>query len=444
MNIITHEGNVNYTAFATDFAKREVLRKYIDVVNDQMGYLDWLDFTSRAVVTGDVKYENLTDGSLLDAVTVKASVSAGAADTDVTVIAKKEGVKPIVGEVIVFPDFKNALVYSVSPNGTDAADSDVVLRPIGSGSNVPALTANQLLFLSHDAQGEGGGLVGSMRRPTPVKRSNNIHVSSTSIDITDLAGATVLEIPFGGSNYKFDKSEWELMLKHRLSNANKFLTSVKGVTTDSDGRKVYTTDGLRPQIKTNGFNLSSATAGEWNLITDQKALSIAMDSARCGGADYMLLAGQSLDLAMDVDSLTNSAFSGGGISYAAYNGNERIHLAMGAKSFTMGGRTIHKSRFMPAEHNSGLGNTGYGQGRKEGYLLPTDKTKTLGSKGGTVDRIRTRYMVFGGTKDLRYLTTYDGALSKEKQGHRRVSEMAMSSNEGLETTGIEQFGMITI
>ena len=189
-----------------------------------------------------------------------------------------------------------------------------------------------------------------------------------------------------------------------------------------------------------GFTTGSG-AGVFDVVVDQKTQAIAMDAARCG-SEYMLLAGQTLDLAIDSNSLTNNAFNGGGVSYAAYNGNDKIALRMGVKSITFGGYTIHKSRLKAAEHPQLLGATGYTLSKREGFLIPTDKVKTKG--GGAIDRMRTRYMNFNGTKDLRYLETETGALAPTPTSNKREYNYTISSNQGLDIAGIEQFGLVTL
>lgn len=439
MPLFNESGVASIAAFSSDFGRRQLVRQYIDVVDDEMGFMDFFDFTGRTEVTGRISYENITEGSIFQTMAANAATTAGATGADVTIQAKKTSAKPFIGETVLFPNYATALVYNVTDNGATWA---VVLRPPNATAIIPAIAANAELVLKGNAQGEGGQLVDSLRRPTVTKRSNNIQMFTTKTDFTDLAGATETEMTFQGKSYIFPKAKFQHLISHRMQIANELLTSIKGKTTNLKGEDVWFTGGLRSLIKEGGFNMNTAAANVFNLVTDQKTLTKLMDTYRCPGGEYTLWAGQDLDIAIDENSLTNTAFTGGAISYAAYNGNKDIALALGVRSLTYGGRVIHKQRFKPAEHPSLFGASGYDLGKKEGYLIPTNKVKT--KDNGYLDRLRVRYMVYNGNKDLRYLEFEGGLLAPNPNSDKRVHEYSINSQQGLEALGIEHFGMLTL
>ena len=210
---LTRAGVINYAAFSSTFEARELIRKYIDVVDDGMDYFDWMDMTGRAVPTGNTSYDNITESSIFATAEVKTTILIGTADTNHSVDVLGTSAVPYVGETVLFPNLTMALVYSVTASGSDWT---LVLTPIAAGGLVPVLTDGDQLVLLGNAQGEGGELVHKMRKPTSTKRTNNIQIFSTMDSITDLAGSTVLEIPFNGSSYAFNKMKYQQMLSHRM------------------------------------------------------------------------------------------------------------------------------------------------------------------------------------------------------------------------------------
>lgn len=439
MPLFNENGVANIAAFSSDFGARQLVRQYIDVIDDEMGFMDFFDWTGRSEKTGRVTYENITEGSIFQTMVANAATTAGAAGANVTLAAKKTGAKPLRNETVLFKNNATAFVYNVVDGG---ATWTVTLMPPNATAVIPAIAANDEIVLFGNAQGEGGTTPDSLRRPIVTKRSNNVQMFGTKIDFTDLAGATEVEMEFQGKRYIFPKAKFQHLINHRMQIANTLLTGIKGKVVNLDGQDTYFTDGLRNQIKTGGgFNLSTITAGVFNLLDDQKALTKLMDAYRAP-YEYILWAGQDLDLAIDMNSATNAAFTGGGISYGAYNGNKEIALALAVKSLTFGSRTIHKQRFKPAEHPSLFGAPGYDLAKKEGYLMPTNKVKT--KDNGALDRLRVRYMAYNGTKDLRYLEFEDGLLAPNPNNAKRTHTYSIDSNQGLEALGIEHFGILTL
>lgn len=437
MSLLTENGVLNYAALSSNFAAREIMKEYLDVIDDGMNYFDWLDWTNKTEVTGSAEYSSLYEGSLHSLGVINANVAAGANGADVTHVYRGTNAVPLVGETVIFPNMTTGLVISVT---AASANWSVVVRP-SPGVAIPAVTADQTITFIGNAQGEGGGKPGVMRKPTATIRKNNIQIISTFNELTDLAGATKVELAFNGRQYIVDKQKYQQYLKHRMEVAATLCYQVGGFsTTNAKGEKTYVTNGLRPEIaQKGGIAFTTAGAGVFNILTDTNALVVLMSAARCG-SKYMLFAGRTLDLAIDSNGVTNSAFAGGAIKYADYSGADKINLAFGLKTITFGGFEITKSRFHLAEHPSQLGSMT--TPLREGFLMPTDMTKT--KDGKTVPRIRTRFMQFGGNKSLRYMETYDGALSEQPQGHERKAEMVLTSAQGLEITGHEHFGIITL
>lgn len=437
---VVHADVAAYATLSSTFESRNILKKYLKVIDDEWGYMDWMDMTGRREITKTPEFQNLTESSLFKPGFAVGATTAGAADAAVTVVLNgTTGVKPFKTEVVMFKDFRKGYIKTVTASG---ANWSCLIVPQGAGSIIPAIANGETIILTGNAQGEGSELADTLREPTSLIRSNNIQLFTTKTKITDVAGSTEFEIPFRGSSYIVNKVKYQQYINHRIQVANELLTSVKGVTTDEEGNKVWFTNGLRPQIKTGGgINLPVASAGVFNVVTDMKAISIALDNANATGMEYLMFAGQNFDNAVTDNSLTNTALTGGAVAYAAYNGNKEIALAFGVSQMTYGGRTVYKKRMRLAEHPGMFGATGYTM-KNEAFLLPTDRVKTA-DDSGTIDRMRIRFMGFEGNQE-RYHEVETGAFSSARNNAKRNKTLDIMSNEAVELAGIEHFMIMSL
>jgi hypothetical protein len=437
---VVHADVAAYATLSSTFESRNILKKYLKVIDDEWGYMDWMDMTGRREITKTPEFQTLTESSLFKPGFAVGATAAGAADAPVTVVFNgTTGVKPFKTEVVMFKDFRKGYIKTVTAAG---ANWSCVVVPQGAGSIIPAIANGETIIFTGNAQGEGSELADTLREPTSLIRTNNIHLFTTKTKISEVAGSTEFEIPFRGSSYIVNKVKYQQYINHRIQVANELLTSVKGVTTDEDGNKVWFTNGLRPQIKTGGgINLPVASAGVFNVITDMKAISIALDNANATGMEYLMFAGQNFDNAVTDNSLTNTALTGGATTFAAYNGNKEIALAFGVSQMSYGGRTVFKKRMRLAEHPGMFGATGYTM-KNEAFLLPTDRVKTA-DDSGTIDRMRIRFMGFEGNQE-RYHEVETGAFSSARNNAKRNKTLDIMSNEAVELAGIEHFMIMNL
>jgi hypothetical protein len=423
---------------ASGFAQRQVLAKYVDAYRDEMGYFDWMDMMSGGEeITGVPVFDHLEEDTVQSIATTVGTTTLGTGNANKTIVFLGTAAVPRVRETILFPNGVTGFVWSVTAN---SSNWDVVVKPIGS-TNIPATTDAMSLIILSNAGGEGGSNSTDVRQPTLLKRQNNIQIFESGDSITDIGGATKVEIEYNGQYYMLDKVLAQQLLIHRMQVANQKIFGVKDSFAAADGKMTYFTEGIRTTANGTGFTGQTASSGTFDIIVDGRALAVLMDAARCG-TEYMALAGQTAHLAIDVNAATNAAFSGGGISYAAYNGSKDISLAFGAKSIRFGGYTLHIQRFKPLEHKGLTGAVGYEAFKKEILLLPTDKAMIKG--GASVPRIRNRYMAFDGKKSLKYMEVETGALSPGKTNNTREYRRDIYSQEGVEIIDPKKLGVFKI
>lgn len=437
---VIHADVAAYATLSSTFESRNLLKKYLKVIDDEWGYMDFLDMTGRREITKTPEFQNLTESSLFKPGFAVGATTAGAANAAVTIVFNgTTGVKPFVSEVVMFKDFKKGYIASVTASSSNWSCS---VKPQGTGANIPAVADGETIIFTGNAQGEGSELTDMLRTPTSTLRTNNIQLFTTKTAVTDVAGSTEYEIPFRGSTYILNKVKYQQYINHRIQVANELLTSVKGTTTDAAGNKVWFTNGLRPQIKTGGgISLATSATDVFNVVADMKAMSIALDNAGSTCMEYLMFAGQTFDNAVTDNSLTNASLTGGAVAYAAYNGNKDIALAFGVSQMSYGGRTVFKKRMRLAEHSGMFGATGYTM-KREAFILPTDRVKTA-DDSGTIDRMRVRFMGFEGNQE-RYHEVETGAFSAARNNAKRNKTLDIMSNEAVELAGIEHFMIMNL
>lgn len=422
---------------------RQMLRQLIDIQDDEYTMFDYLNFTNKVanVPVGNVEYFHFLNSSLYATAEVKLAYTAGAAGATASItLLGSAGVTPLVGEIVTFPNGVNGLITAVS-----AAADPVITVKAATGVIIPSLDIAAKLIFTTNAHGEGAGTSSVMRTSAITKRSNYIQKFKTFFSETDLSGGTEIELEFMGKRYIFYKQQYEAMRKHELDIANAgYIGAKSNSMTDAVGRTVYTTEGLRNAIiNGGGVSHSTATNNVFAPLDDLLSLSEQLDAQRCP-THYTMWASQKYDNAVDKGVANTTAFAGGGINYAAYNGNDQIAIAMGSKQLSMYGYTFDKHRFSAAQHTKLYAATGYTAFLDEAYLIPVGKIKTHASNGATVDRIRVRYMGFHGDDSKRYNEVYTGGLVPTPTDNRDVFEVTYSSNQGFEFVGTEHFAKLTI
>lgn len=435
----TGAGNIDRSflstvTFTNTLEQRDILKDVLDIYDEESSMLDVLDWTGRAKPSAQTEFFHVTNNFLYATASVKTTTTAGSAGASATIVIESdEGVTPIVGELVLFP---NGIVGYVSAVSSDT-DPSLTVKPVNSSDIIPAVTDGDKLSFFSNAYAEGTAS-NKMRKSDLVKRSNKLQIFKTKTSITDIAYGSKIEVEFKGKPYYFLKQQHDAYLKHRMDilYAILFGRESSGLT-DAAGNTINTTSGLRDTIINKGGIVSNTASANTISLDDLKALSRLMDANRCP-SEYFLWAGADFDNEFDADLTAITQFVNGGIQYGAFGGNKEKALQLGIDSLKVFGRTFHKKRLNALSHPQVSAATGYTQFVDEAYLVPADKVKTE-QGGGLIDRMQIRYLEMADGVNSRFREKMLGGLAPIPTSDTDTLDIVYTSIEGLQVAGAEHF-----
>lgn len=430
----TSAGAINrtYLSSVNFLDQREILKNVLDVAESE-SFLDVLDVMGRAVPTATIEYHNHVNNSLYAKATQgNAPVDiAAAAEGTITLAASQ--VQPVIGEIVMFASGNQGIV-TANPTATT-----VTVRAIDAIDTTDTANGATVVFISN-AHTEGSGAQ-MMRKSNLTQSTNRVQIFKTKTSITDLAAGSKIEVEYKGKPYYFIKQQHDAFLKHRLDVAYSMLYG-KGVnTSDADGNTVNLTKGLHTYISEKSNDINVATGGSV-AVADFSTISRLLDKSR-GPAEYMILAGGEIDNAIDTGLATADPFKSGGVQYNAFNGSSEQAVALGFESFRFFGRTYHKKRLQALDNTEVTNPVSSFKFDEYAYFIPDGKMK-VEQGGGSIDRIRTRYLELHDGTTTRYREKLLGGLAPTPTSESDTLDIVYSSIEGLEVVGPEQFGWLNL
>lgn len=430
----TSAGAINrtYLSSVSFLDQREILKNVLDVAESE-SFLDVLDVMGRAVPTATIAYDNFVNNSLYAKATqgnAPVSISAGSTGT-VTLAASQ--VQPVIGEIVMFASGNQGIV-TANPSATT-----VTVRAIDAIDTTDTANGATVVFISN-AHTEGAGAQ-MMRKSDLTKSQNRVQIFKTKTSITDLAAGSKIEVEYKGKPYYFIKQQHDAFLKHRLDVAYSMLYGKGGTTSDASGNTVNLTKGLHTYISEKSNDIDVASGGSVD-VDDFSTISRLLDKSR-GPAEYMILAGGEIDNAIDKGLATSDPFKSGGVQYNAFNGSSEQAVALGFESFRFFGRTYHKKRLQALDNTEVTNPVAAFKFDEYAYFIPDGKMK-VEQGGGSVDRIRTRYLELHDGTTTRYREKLLGGLAPTPTSESDTLDIVYSSIEGLEVVGPEQFGWLNL
>lgn len=432
-------GNIDRTflstvSFTNTLEQREILKQVLDIYDEEASMLDVLDWTGKAKASAQTEYFTVQNNFLYATATVKTLTTAGSAGASASIVfTGATSVKPVVGELVLFP---NGIVGYVSAIDS-ATDFTVTVKPVNSADVIPAVAVAQKIPFFSNAYAEGTGS-NQMRKSDLVKRSNKLQIFKTKTSITDIAYGSKIEVEFKGKPYYFLKQQHDAYLKHRMDVLYSILFGRESAgLTDANGNAINTTRGLRDTI-VNAGGITSAVASTGTVaLSDLSALSRLMDANRCP-SEYLLWAGADFDNGFDTTITAATQFVNGAINYASFGGKKDVAIALGVNSISAYGRTFHKKRLNALSHPQITSIGGATVFSKEAYLVPAGKIK-VEQGGGQVDRMQLRYLEMADGVNSRFREKLLGGLAPTPTSDTDTLDVVYTSIEGLETVGNEHF-----
>ena len=432
-------GNIDRTflstvSFTNTLEQREILKDVLDIYDEEASMLDVLDWTGKAKATAQTEFFTVQNNFLYATAAVKTAYTAGSAGASASVVfTGATSVKPVVGELILFP---NGVVGYVSAIDS-ATDFTATIKPVNSADVIPSLTVAQKIPFFSNAYAEGTAS-NQMRKSDLIKRSNKLQIFKTKTSITDIAYGSKIEVEFKGKPYYFLKQQHDAYLKHRMDILYSVLFGRESAgLTDANGNAINTTRGLRDTI-VNAGGISSAVASSGTVaLSDLSALSRLMDANRCP-SEYLLWAGADFDNGFDTTITAATQFVNGAINYGSFGGKKEVAIALGVNSISAFGRTFHKKRLNALSHPLVTSIGGATTFSKEAYLVPAGKIK-VEQGGGQVDRMMLRYLEMPDGVNSRFREKMLGGLAPTPTSDTDTLDIVYTSIEGLETVGNEHF-----
>lgn len=432
-------GNIDRTflssvSFTNTLEQREILKSVLDIYDEEASMLDVMDWTGKAKASAQTEFFTVSNNFLYATATVKTLTTAGAAGASASIVfTGATSVKPVVGELVLFP---NGIVGYVSALDS-ATDFTATVKPVNSADIIPAVAVAQKIPFFSNAYAEGTAS-NQMRKSDLIKRSNKLQIFKTKTSITDIAYGSKIEVEFKGKPYYFLKQQHDAYLKHRMDIGYAILFGRESASlTDASGNPINTTRGLRDTIVNAGGITSNVASAGTVALTDLSALSRLMDANRCP-SEYLLWAGADFDNGFDTTITAATQFINGSINYASFGGKQEVAIALGVNSIHAYGRTFHKKRLSALSHPQITSIGGATVFSKEAYLVPAGKIK-VEQGGGQVDRMQIRYLEMADGINSRFREKMLGGLAPTPTNDTDTLDIVYTSIEGLETVGNEHF-----
>jgi len=435
----TGAGNIDRTflssvTFTNTLEQREILKSVLDIYDEEASMLDVMDWTGKAKASAQTEFFTVQNNFLYATATVKTLTSAGSAGASASIVfTGATSVKPVVGELVLFP---NGIVGYVSALDS-ATDFTATVKPVNSADIIPAVSVAQKIPFFSNAYAEGTAS-NQMRKSDLLKRSNKLQIFKTKTSVTDIAYGSKIEVEFKGKPYYFLKQQHDAYLKHRMDIGYAILFGRESASlTDAAGNAINTTRGLRDTIVNAGGITSNVASTGTVALSDLSALSRLMDANRCP-SEYLLWAGADFDNGFDTSITGVTQFINGAINYASFGGSKEVAIALGVNSISAYGRTFHKKRLNALSHPQITSIGGATVFSKEAYLVPAGKIK-VEQGGGQVDRMQIRYLEMADGINSRFREKMLGGLAPTPTNDTDTLDIVYTSIEGLETVGNEHF-----
>lgn len=374
--------------------RREILNKVLNITNEDLSFLELLEFMNRSEATAQPEYHNFINEELsvnITATTVTTSASFSTANPKVAV-STDDFAKVRVGELVMCPNGKVGYIKAKSSYGSITLNGTTELHILSVDNSDLGLATSDKLAVFSNASGEGSAEPAS-RRYKISKETNHIQIFKESYEVTDIEMGSQVEFEYNGQSYYFSYEQAQVyakflsavsaaMILGRQSTDTFNDTAGANTITDINSNIVSTTKGLN-QYAEEGIVAPAAGINTTNYADITRLLSKAR-----APRDYMILMGSEMSIAHD--NMLNALTQADAISpFAQLNVGGRT-IDLGVDAFNLYDYRFTKKRIPFFDHPVLVNFTGSAGFEKRAWFLPMDNIRT--ADGQTLPRFMIRYI----------------------------------------------------
>jgi hypothetical protein len=374
--------------------RREILNKVLNVTNEDLSFLELLEFMNRSEPTVQPEYHNFINEELSVNVTATAVTTTGSFSTanPKVAVSTDDFAKVRVGELVMCPDGKVGYIKAKSSYGSITLNGTTELHILSVDNSDLGLAASDKLAVFSNAAGEGSAEPAS-RRYKISKETNHIQIFKESYEVTDIEMGSQVEFEYNGQSYYFSYEQAQVyakflsavsaaMILGRQSTDTFNDTAGANTITDINSNIVSTTKGLN-QYAEEGIVAPAAGINTTNYADITRLLSKAR-----APRDYMILMGSEMSIAHD--NMLNALTQADAISpFAQVNVGGRT-IDLGVDAFNLYDYRFTKKRIPFFDHPVLVNFTGSAGFEKRAWFLPMDNIRT--ADGQTLPRFMIRYI----------------------------------------------------
>ena len=374
--------------------RREILNKVLNVTNEDLSFLELLEFMNRSEATAQPEYHNFINEELSVNITATTVTTTGGFSTanPKVAVSTDDFAKVRVGELVMCPNGKVGYIKAKSSYGSITLNGTTELHILSVDNSDLGLATSDKLAVFSNASGEGSAEPAS-RRYKISKETNHIQIFKESYEVTDIEMGSQVEFEYNGQSYYFSYEQAQVyakflsavsaaMILGRQSTDTFNDTAGANTITDINSNIVSTTKGLN-QYAEEGIVAPAAGINTTNYADITRLLSKAR-----APRDYMILMGSEMSIAHD--NMLNALTQADAISpFAQLNVGGRT-IDLGVDAFNLYDYRFTKKRIPFFDHPVLVNFTGSAGFEKRAWFLPMDNIRT--ADGQTLPRFMIRYI----------------------------------------------------
>jgi len=177
--------------------RREIMKMILNVTNEDISFVEFMELLGRSVVTASPEYHNLINEELSVNVAVTAvDDSTYSTARPLVTVSSGDFAKIREGELVICPNGQVGLIVAKASYGSVTLSANQFELKSVNGNSLALAAADKLSVFSN-AAGEGSGAP-SNRRYGISKETNHIQIFKESYKVTDIEMGNQVEFEYNG------------------------------------------------------------------------------------------------------------------------------------------------------------------------------------------------------------------------------------------------------